>query len=55
MTLRVLLQLHGLKAGKYSYIFFKGCHQPQVEGGEIGFKELWLIRCRGDTLGPLFN
>ena len=30
-------------------IFLKGCHQPRV-GGEIGFKESWLIGCRSGIL-----
>ncbi len=35
-------------------VFKKGCHQPWVEGGEIGFKEPWLFRCRGGTLDHHF-
>ena len=35
-------------------VFFKGCHQPRVEGEEIGFEEPWLIECRGGTLGRYF-
>ena len=34
-------------------IVSKSCHQTQV-GGEIDFKEPWLIECRGVTLGHYF-
>ena len=35
-------------------LVLKDCYQPRVKGGEIGFKEPWLIRCRGGALGYYF-
>ena len=50
----VLIRITWFGRWQNTLVFLKGCHQPRVEGGEISFREPWLIGYRGGALGHYF-